>query len=247
MAIYVDGRLTGKVGNLVYRTVNGKSVVQAYPRPPKGGYKLTERNREFGVATRAASRLYRQLKDFALNLTMRELYSSLNGLFMREYKHLQPAGDTVDWSLVPGSLDLRVGKRGWLEDLMDDEVVMRLEDGVCRVSVPPMKLRGRRFSKYRIWKETVEVELAFTLLHYDFETESATVVERWISGRYSKVDWPGEVVLNYDLRDGKGEPIEDGLLLGCVGLRLFASETSDAYLNTQDFNPFSVVGIWAKT
>lgn len=246
MAIYEDGKLKGKLGNVVYRTVNGKSVVQAVPRPPKGGYKLTERNKVFGVATRAASRLYRHLKDFALNLTMRELYASLNSLFLREYEYLQPVDGDGDWSLVPDSLDLRVGKRAWLEDLMDDEVVMRVENGRCRVMMPPVKLQGRRFSRQRIWKETEEMELAFTLLHYDFETGSASVVDRWVSGRFRKSSLHGRVELHYPLADASGNPIENGLLLGCVGLRLYAAEMSDAYLNTAGFNPFSVVGIWAK-
>lgn len=246
MAIYEDGKLKGKLGNVVYRTVNGKMVVQSYPRKPKGGYKLTDRHDEFAIATKAASRLYRQLKDFALNLTMRNLHNSLIGLFIREYKHLRPGQQPEGWALVPGSLDVRVGSRAWLDDLLEDEIVMRVEGGKCGLQIPPLKLHGGRFAKYRIWNEVREMELAFTLLHYDFETDSASVVERWSSGRFPKNDAPGRVVLDCDLVDVNGDLISDGLLLGCVGLRLYASEMSDSYLNTEGFNPFSVVGLWAN-
>ncbi|MFB5944254.1 hypothetical protein [Albibacterium profundi] len=246
MAIYEDGKLKGKLGSVVYRTVNGKTVVQAYPKRPKDGYPTTKHNVQFGVAARAASGMYRQLKDFALNLTMRNLYSSLNGLFIREFKHLRPAVVSERWALVPGSLDLQVGRRSWLEDLVESEIVMRIKDTTCQLRIPPLNLHGGRFSKYRIWSEVQEMELAFTLLHYDFETDSASVVARWISGRFPKNSVPGAVDLDCDLLNIDGDLIENGLLLGCVGLRLFASETSDSYLNTSGFNPFSIVGVWAK-
>lgn len=246
MAIFEDGKLRGKLGNLVYRTVNGRTVVQSYPRKPKGGYQLTERNTDFGVASKAASRLYGQLKDFALNLTMRSLHNSLNSLLIREFKHLQPAEAVDAWSLVPGSEDVLVGRRAWLDDMMDMEVLMDLEDGKCGVWIPPLELEGSRFTKFRIWGRVRELELAATLLHYDFGTNSASVVARWNSGRFVKSNAPGEVGLNWDLLDGDGVLIDNGLLLGCVGLRMFASETSESYLNTEAFNPFSVVGIWAK-
>src|SRR5690606_25648856 len=243
MAVLKNGKLIGKVGNLVYREVNGKLIVQSRPRPRKGGFKLTSRNSNFAAASKVAARLYAQMKDFALNQTTRDLYSSLVRLFMESPEVLQAEKKDEDWSLVPDSHLLPVEKRSNWHLLMGDELVAEVADGNCYIEIPALVKNKKSGPAHRAWKDATDLEVSYALIHYDTEFESATVVERWSSGRFSKSTGSDPILFDYDLKDFEEYPISRGLLLLSAGIKLYASSSSDSYLNCRDFNPFVIAGI----
>ena len=246
MAVLKNGKLIGKVGNVVYREVNGKLIVQSRPRPRKGGFKLTSRNSNFAAASKAASRLYAQMKDFALNQTTRDLYSSLVRLFMERPEALQADNKDEDWSLIPDSHLLPVEKRSNWHLLMEDELVSEIADGKCYLEIPALATNKKPGPAHRAWKEAREFEVTNALIYYDVESESATVVERWLSGRFPKSAGSDPIVFEYELKDFKEFPISSGLLLLSAGIKFYASSSSDSYLNCEEFNPFVIAGIWKK-
>lgn len=246
MAVLKNGRLVGRVGNLVYRDVKGRTIVQSRPRRSKRGFQLTSRNSNFSVASMAASALYRELKDFALNLSTRELYNSIVSLLMGNPEVLQPEGPDNDWSLVPDSHLLPVEKKRSLPGLQNGAVGLDFADGTYRVQIPPLNTSQIADSIHHVWKNVQEYERTFTLLYYDFETTSASVVGRWTSRRTKKGAKSKAVLIERELIDGDGFTISRGLLVLAVGLRLYAAPSSSSYLNRPDYNPFVVTGIWKK-
>lgn len=246
MAVLKNGKLVGRVGNLVYREMNGRIIVQSRPRPRKGGFKLTSRNSNFAMAAKAASGLYRELKDFALNQTTRDLYNSIIRLLMDNPRVMEPAKKETNWSFIPESHLLPVEKKSNLETLLAGELVSEITNGKCRIEIPSVTVQNARGSRHQVWKDTSEYEITCTLLHYDFKMVSPWVVKRWTSERIRKTDVSEPIVFDYDLKDFKDFAISDGLLLMSVGLKLYASASSDSYLNHLGFNPFMVAGVWSK-
>lgn len=246
MAVLKNGKLVGRVGSLVYREVNGRTIVQSRPRPPKGGFKLTSRNSNFAIASKAASALYQELKDFALNLPTRELYTAMISLLMENPTALSSENGKGDWSLVSGSHSLPIEKRPNLSALLKDELVSEIADGKCRLMIPSVKWQDKKGVAHRLWRDVSEFELTYTVLHYDFETTSASVVEQWTSDRLPKAKVSEPLDLDCELIDWEGEPLSGGLIVVAAGVKLYASASSSAYLNRQDLNPFAISGMWKK-
>ena len=248
MAVLKNGKLVGRVGNLVYRNVKGRTVVQSRPRPPKGGFKLTSRNSDFRVASKAASALYRELKDFALNLTTRQLYNSIVRLLMENREVIQPEGADNEWSLVPDGHLLPVERRPNLLSLLDGNLVAELADGTYRIQIPALERQHQQITSFvhPVWKDTAGFERTYILIHYDFETMSTSIVDQWTSRRDQKTAKGKSVLIERGLADFKDFPISTGLLLLSVGLKLYASSSSSTYLNRPEYNPFVVAGIWRK-
>src|SRR5690606_25128086 len=89
------------------------------------------------------------------------------------------------------------------------------------------------------------ISYGFTLIHYDFENESADVIHVYDSERFAIAS--GFPAREFEIPlSGNEVPVTEGLLLLGFGLRFFASLQSFGYLNSKAFNPCGVLGAWYK-
>lgn len=265
MAIISKGKLRGKVGNVIYRVVDGKTVVQSYPRPPKDGYPLTEQNARFAAATKMGSRLYKQLKDFGCHVVEARLFGNLTRFLMTHYEEMVPVGTASagesdfgsaalpsGWRLIQGDRRLVMGRKALMTDFLTDVPKMRVSDGGFSLQIPGFpayrdrldRLQDAHGAVHPMVHRAAEVELLFMLLHYDLEMGVVQIVDRWSSGRLPRGEAYDSRTLQRDLLGSDGDLLDSGVLLGCFGVRLFASSLSTTHMNNEKYNPAEILGVW---
>lgn len=247
MAIIKNGKLSGRVGNLVYKTVNGKTVVASYPRRKRRNFEETEQNDKFRIGVRISSRVYRELKDFYLNLVTPNLYNQLTSFFVTKQSGILPEEPIEEWTSIADSRDIQITKTIRPAHILSSNPRMGF-DGQWRIQIPSFHLNYFSSNSYRMPRGITALQNALAIIHYDLELESAQVIYRWESERYlvGKYDQDSTVHLEPELVDLDGNPIEGGLLLAAFSIRAFAGSNSFAYMNNKDFNPGVIMGAWAK-
>lgn len=246
MAIIKKGLLSGRVGNVVYKVVNGRSVVSSYPRRKKGEFEPKEQHGRFALATKISSRIYKQLKDFNLNLVSSDLYNNLVKFFINEHAKLSVSEPRSDWEQIGVSEDLPTTKGALPRHIFRGTPLMKFEDGHFVVYIPRFESGHFLSNGYRMPRGIVALQSAITIIHYNFESESAQVVYNWQSDRYTIGGEYPLLELIPDV-DGKGELFEGGLLLAALNIRTYGGTDSVAYINHKGFNPSMVMGVWTKS
>ncbi|MCC4213288.1 hypothetical protein [Leeuwenhoekiella parthenopeia] len=164
--------LVGSIGQLVFRSVNGETVVQGRPektgRPPSGRSKQTAT--DFGRASRTTSSLMRGLRPFLSNM-----YDSQ---FFNRFRKAVYQGMKMNDTLPQGSFDLWQGEPTVLEGLEADlknqypryvqmpGLELSLEAGTLEISVPEFKA-----DNHLHWPvKASEAELGYWISVYDSKT-----------------------------------------------------------------------------
>jgi len=246
MAIIKNGKIRGLIGNLVYRVVNGQETVQSAPRKSKTKKPPTELNVQFGNTVRVCTKMYRLIKEFALNALDGRFYRDLVRLLrMNLYSDQSVFDDSRfdTWNYLPDSRRMAISKHLKTEDMFNGHVRANIEDDVCEVRIPhydpervSWKLRNRADC----------MEFAFTLIHYDFENDHAEVIGNYTSERLWTYHQHSARTISVPLKSTSGEDITKGLIAVCFGIRFYAAMDSAGYLNTKEINPTSMVGVWYR-
>lgn len=242
------GEIRGKVGNVVYKVVNGKTVIASLPRRKKGGFKPEARHERFKLATKMSSRVYRELKQFFLNLPPSDLSNKLTSLFIHSHEELFPNDPAAGWTKIPHEEYVRFPKRVHPYHILFGTPSMEIEGEQAIVNIPSFTYLGwPKKRHYRMPYDVESLENAVILIRYDFDTESTQVIFKWESERngYRRGE-DNRTHLHSDIIDIGGNAIENGLLIAAFNMRAFASDTSTAYLNSKKFNPLSILGVWVK-
>jgi len=244
MAIIKNGKIHGKVGNYVYRVLNGQEIIQAYPTSvkPRGGTLLE--NESFGRIAQQSSRIYRLVKDFALNGISGQLYAEMVRFFKRNFaSENEIINDSRfdSWREVPGSDRLVINSNIQPGSILSANPTVTINEDICKVQFSHFDFsRGRKTIRTASY-----IAYGFTLIHYDFSSGMAQTVSDFESQRFSISKGFEEQYFEIQLKVNN-IPIEKGLLLFAFGLRFFASSQSFGYMNTKEFNPNAILGIWYK-
>jgi hypothetical protein len=245
MAIIKNGKIHGKLGNYVYRVVNGKEIIQSYPRFTKqrGGSILE--NESFGKISQQSSKIYRLVKDFALNGINTQLYNEMVRFFKRNFSSdheiiHDPLFD--NWRDIPSFDRLVINSNIQPGSILLKNPIVTINEESCFVQFPKFELyRGLR----KKLNSASHIAFGFRLIHYDFSSGMAQIVFELESERFSISKGFEEQYFTIPL-SVNNVPIEKGLLIFAYGLRFFASSQSFGYINTKEFNPSVVSGIWYK-
>lgn len=243
MAIIKNGKIHGKIGNYIYRVLNGVEIIQSYPRRIKVSDNTKAENLRFSLCAGMSSQIYQIVKDFALNIVHKRLYNDLTSIFRINLFASDSIGRLAnyqDWKPIPGTDVISIATKH-----SDERVLPRIsiDDEKVRISLndftmPAYALRYLPAAEY--------IELRFLLIHYDFNSKLARPVYEY--------SWDREIIgtvilareLTIDLA-GLAQPLSHGLLLPCFGIRFFAYRESSSYLNSAAFNPFWILGVWYKS
>ncbi len=251
MAIIKNGKIHGKVGNFVYRVVDGQEIIQAYPRKtkPKGGT-LVE-NKSFKKAAKLSSGIYQLVKDFALNEITGHLYNEMMKFFKTNFFSKRAITDDPkfdQWNKVNGFERLAINSNVKVDDILIRNPKLDINGNICSISFPKFDSFPRlsRFGGSRnIIKDASYISFGFTLIHYDFSSGLTEVVSNFESERFILPEGFDEQHIEIPLVVNE-IPIEKGLLVFAFGLRFFTSQQSFGYLNTKRFNPSTILGVWYK-
>ena len=171
---YLDSKLgiVGRVGPLVFRNVNGKTIVQA--KPEKTGKFPSGRSRQsatdFGKASQTTSALMQGLRPF--------IGTHYDPQFFNRFRKAVYQGMKMTNSLPQGSLDFWQGEPTVLEGLETDlkhqypqyvqlpGLQVSLEAGTLEINVPQFKANTNLY-----WPSTAaEAELCYWVSVYDSQT-----------------------------------------------------------------------------
>src|SRR5690554_5665855 len=251
MAIIKNGKIHGKVGNFVYRVVDGQEIIQAYPRKtkPKGGTLLE--NKSFKKVAKLSSAIYQLIEDFALNEITGHLYNEMVKFFKSNFYSKRAITDDPQfdqWNKVNGFDRLVINSNAKVDDILVRNPKLSINGDIFIISFPKFdsfpglsRLGGSR----NIIKDASYISFGFTLIYYDFSSGLAEVVSYFESERFILPEGFGEQHIEIPLTVND-VPIEKGLLVFAFGLRFFSSQQSFGYLNTKRFNPNAILGSWYK-
>ncbi len=164
--------LKGNIGNLVFRNVNGKTIVQSRPdtagKARKGRAKQTAT--DFGHASQTTSSLMRGLRPF--------LSTMYDSQFFNRFRKAVYLGMKMNDTLSQGNLDLWQGEPTVLEGLEADlknqypqyvqipGLTLNLEAGSLEINLPEFKANN-----HLSWpSKTNEAELCYWISVYDSKT-----------------------------------------------------------------------------
>ncbi|EAQ51297.1 hypothetical protein [Leeuwenhoekiella blandensis] len=164
--------LQGNIGNLVFRNVNGKTIVQSRPdtagKARKGRAKQTAT--DFGRASQITSSLFRGLRPF--------LSTHYDPQFFNRFRKAVYQGMKMTSTLPQGSLDFWQGEPTVLEGLETDlkhqypqyvqlpGLQVSLEAGTLEINVPQFKANTNLY-----WPvKASEAELGYWISVYDSKT-----------------------------------------------------------------------------
>jgi len=246
MAVIKKDKIHGRIGNYIYRVVNGVEIIQAYPRSIKPSEGTKTENTLFGNSSQVSSKVYRLIKDFALNEVDENLYGNIMTFFKRNFfskKTTIEPGDFQDWKPIAGTGAMLINRNLQAADVLPAKPSIQVQDGTCRLQLPTF---SRDSCTRKLPADAAFISYGLTVVHYDFELESAMAIFDFDSERFliSQGFEAREIEVPM-LRDGIA--IDSGLLFVGFGLRFFASQQSFGYLNTKQFNPCTLLGVWYKS
>ena len=245
MAIIKNGKIHGKIGNYIYRVLDGVEIIQSYPRRTKQAGKPTMGNKRFGESSKTASKVYRIVKEFALNTIDGKFYGVLIALLRSNfYSDHSLAEDEKydDWNLVPFDRFWSINKGPRLQQVLRLSPEANMSKNGCIVDLPKIEISSS-FDKFI--RRANYISYSIILIHYDFENDTAGIAFEYHSERMlmSRVPDAEELVITLD---NLNPPAVKGLLMLCYGLRFFAMQNSYGYTNSKNFNPCGVLGVWYK-
>lgn len=245
MAIIKNGKIHGRIGKYVYRVMNGQEIIQSYPKSVKqrGGTLLESKN--FGIISQQSSRIYRLIKDFALNGISGQLYTDMVRFFKKNFSSENEITNDSrydNWNEVTGFDRLVINSNIQPGSILSDYPHVIIHDDTCQIQFPGFDVSKK---PRRIIKAASHIAYGFTLIHYDFKSCMAQKISDFESERFSISK--GFEAQNFEIPLKINEtPIEKGILLFAFGLRFFASSQSFGYLNSKEFNPSAISGMWYK-
>src|SRR5690606_6541586 len=135
MAEFKNGKINGKIGPLVYRYLNDKTIIQAAPRriKPRGG--TIVENEKFGEASHFTSAVYESLKEFGLN----RCYSYLFGRLVSYFKKVFYSG-LKDQKL---GKYVNLDKKDDLSKLFSSYPKAEKDANIISVHVPSINVKGK--------------------------------------------------------------------------------------------------------
>jgi len=244
MAIIKNGKIRGKVGNAIYRVVGDKEIVQSAPKK----YELTENSKiesnRFGKASKLASKIYRSVKDFALNCVKetfyRELVTLFRGLQSFDFYNLD-GGENIPWTLIPKTEALAINKVVEVDAILGSYPTATFDNDRCTIQIPEFDMNK---VKGKLPTGTGFIEFTASVLHHYSEI-----------GVYSTCNYSSELLSIYDVIpeqeitlpvEWASDDLDEGLVVVCFGLRFYANLNSRRDLNTMTYNPSAILGIWYK-
>jgi len=245
MAVIKNGKIHGKVGNYVYRVVNGQSIVQSRPRKFELSKETKKENDRFADTSRMCSKIYRLMKDFALNKVDSSLFAYLFAFLKQNFFSLNRIDQDSfydDWEIVSGTQNTPINAYLRVEEVLLAFPKMKFENDQCIIDFPLYKHQKKRGSFIH---EATCFEYSVSMIHYDFKEDLALPLLDWNSGRYHLSDGFPENRIDVPLRIND-EWVQNGLIVVCFGIRFFAAMESYGYLNTKEINPTSILGIVYK-
>src|SRR5690554_3531124 len=138
MAIIKNGKIHGRIGNYVYRVVNGQEIIQSYPRTvkPRGGTVLE--SKKFGKAAYQSARIFGFLKDFALNNQDGSFYCSMVSFFKKSFYSKHEIADNPvfdDWETVPGFESMVVNSKTQVSDILLEKPQVSITGESCTLDI----------------------------------------------------------------------------------------------------------------
>ena len=245
MAIIKNGKIHGRIGNYVYRVVNGMEIIQSYPRRTKQAGKATLGNKRFGLSSKMSSKIYSIAKEFALHSIDGTFYGELMAFIKSNFYSDQSIVEEEDyrtWKGVPFDRFWSINKGPTIQQILKYPPQTHMIEGIIRVQFPRIEWRN---SSNKYIQRANYFSYSVILIHYDFETGQARNVFEFNSERRLKnKEYEQE---DYEIRlEDLNYPIENGLLMICYGLRFFEMKDSYGYINSKKFNPCGVLGVWYK-
>lgn len=245
MAIIKNGKIHGRIGNYVYRVLNGQEIIQSYPRTVKPRKGTIVESKRFGKASTQSSKVFRLLKFFSLSLQEGSLYCSMvsffrGNFFSKTEINKDPAYD--DWNVVPGFERMVINSKVQISDILLENPKVTIAGDNSTISIAEFKADP---SKKSLMSDMSYLGFAFALIHYDFDDEYAEVIHYFESERFNISKGFEEQNFEIPLLAGK-TPIENGMLLLAFGLRLYVTPEGYGYLNNKSFNPCAILGVWYK-
>jgi|GEM_PF-2021711 len=244
MAVEIKGKLRGRIGNVVYRVVNGKQFAQSLPSRKRKKRKATMHNRHFAKASTFGSCVYGPIKRFGLNAVDYSFYHKLVSIGKKQIfnEHALLEHEKYhDWNLIPDTDYLEINPKsdvnryfGVLPNLIVDnnEIVVQVE--------------AIKFGNYKklALKDANNFQICISLVHYTFdEVYAGTYLYK--SDVFTTFKGSDGIEFRIDL-DTLEPPVKNMLIIVCYGLFFSPTNEIPHYLNTKDFNPIGVLGMYYK-
>ena len=241
MAVIKNGKISGKIGRYVYRTLNGQNIIQTYSKNPN----LSENSRQawskFTRAAKTGSKIYQQTKTFALDFARPQTYREIVSLLRASiYSDIDDEAEIqTDWALVPKTNPIAINKDAFLEDYLPRYPDASFSETAFKVSIPGYMVRINR--KPPKGANYVEFFLSVFHTHPDMTYE----LSKYESGRLSIVEGFQEQNLTLPL-EWMENIDKNGIVYVCFGLSFFAQADSRAQINESRYNPSAMLGMWYK-
>src|SRR5690606_1492012 len=241
MAVIKKGKIGGKIGDYVYRTLDGQDIIQTYTRHPKQSEHSKQACKKFTSASKTASKIYQQTKTFSLDFarvqTYREIVSLLRASLYSDVKNNHKRDD--GWALVRRTDPLALNKEAYLEDYLPQPLEVSFSETACTVGIPGFQVRGNR--KAPKSANYVEFFLSAFHTHLDMTYE----LSKYESGRLSIMEGFQEQNVTLPL-EWKENIDRNGIVYVCFGLSFFAQANSRTQINESRYNPSAMLGMWYK-
>lgn len=233
------GRLHGRVGNTVYRTVGNTSIVQIRPSRVKQTLSTKESAMEFGLASNCGRILREIYASFASNRDGR-MINRLNAVLLKCIK---------DSEKGRGERDLHDGHPGHLQGFqfnahspLDKALAVRpvcaMEEGRVRVNLPEFKENGQlqpvRYGRRCVLRMML-VAVNFRENYYEYLSYQDIAIDR--GETIPEQVWMPDVALP-----------SGSIVLVSVSLQYFGLKdvTGDAHpVNNKEFSPAELIGAFA--
>ncbi|WP_353134149.1 hypothetical protein [Pseudopedobacter sp.] len=231
------GRLHGKIGNHVYRTVGDIHIVQAKPGRVRQTLSTKESALEFGLVSNCG-RILRELYSSFTCYSDGRLLNRMNAALLKCLRDTdKPRGERDLHDGNPEHLDgLQFNVNSPLTEMLPVRPKCSMEDGVIRVHLPSFQsrqLQQPRYSKYAVLRLMI-VAISFRDGYYeyldykDIEVKQGTLV--------SEQEWISEVELP-----------AGSLVLVSASLHYFGMQDVNGErlaLNSLDCSPAEIIGTY---
>jgi hypothetical protein len=235
------GRLHGRVGNTVYRTVGNTSIVQIKPSRVKQTLSTKESAMEFGLASNCGRILREIYATFASNSDGR-MINRLNAVLLKCIKDSErERGERDLHDGHPGHLQgFQFNAHSPLEEALAVSPVCTMESARIRVNLPEFKENGQlqqvRFGRRCVLRMML-VAVNFRENYYEYLSYKDIAIDRGetIPGQ----DWMPEVALP------AGSMVLASVSLHYFGLKDVAGDAQQ--INSKEFSPAEIIGVFAIT
>lgn len=227
------GMVRGLVGNIVYRVVNGKGVIQTRPKPRKSSGGTLVENEQFADSSKLSVSLYPLLKDFGWNRCYSYLYGKLV-TYVKRFLH----GDLAD---AHEGEYLAMDKNNGIRQLFKRLPSAIKNDNTIDIHVPalvPFKADHRMaYAEFLSY----EVVLLGAFIE-DMSVDSLEVLDSLETEIFRSSGGHSEQRIKLDLEQLDGSEIN--LLIVALRTKLLEDKASSAFSNSKEANPVGILGLW---